>query len=281
MRGHFFDIDTILTVDNKVWIVDKSNPNVPLLKIKQSEFNLIKSGIYKSQNNKIEFGGKSYWVPKDLMETLKIKCKINKSNLSNLIFSMQEFMNKELIENLDYDINLDNLLHLKNTDDDIYIICSKNAKKNYELMIKKVEEKLKDNGLVIKNYYFISETFYNRNEDQISHKKIRLLLQHLIGLKTEGDKFTDEEITSYTEVFFYDDEDSSINLANNCNNVCEFLLSNTENTIKSKIKDILKSEEKILYTNLVSPNKFNRFQTKKIQLKFSNILKTFEGFKWK
>ena len=215
------------------------------------------------------------------METLKIKCKINKSNLSNLIFSMQEFMNKELIENLDYDINLDNLLHLKNTDDDIYIICSKNAKKNYELMIKKVEEKLKDNGLVIKNYYFISETFYNRNEDQISHKKIRLLLQHLIGLKTEGDKFTDEEITSYTEVFFYDDEDSSINLANNCNNVCEFLLSNTENTIKSKIKDILKSEEKILYTNLVSPNKFNRFQTKKIQLKFSNILKTFEGFKWK
>ena len=177
--------------------------------------------------------------------------------------------------------NLDNLLHLKNTDDDIYIICSKNAKKNYELMIKKVEDKLRDNGLVIKNYYFISETFYNRNEDQISHKKVRLLLQHLIGLKTEGDKFTDEEITPYTEVFFYDDEDSSINLANNCNNVCEFLLSNTENTIKSKIKDILKSEEKILYTNLVSPNRFNRFQTKKIQLKFSNILKTFEGFKWK
>jgi len=281
MRSHFFDIDTILITNNKVWIVDKSYPNIPLLKIEKSDFNLIKSGIYKSQNNKIEFGGKSYWVPKSLMETLKIKCKINKSNLSNLIFSMQEFMNKELIENLDYDINLDNLLHLKNTDDDIYIICSKNAKKNYELMIKKVEEKLKDNGLVIKNYYFISETFYNRNEDQISHKKIRLLLQHLIGLKTEGDKFTDEEITSYTEVFFYDDEDSSINLANNCNNVCEFLLSNTENTIKSKIKDILKSEEKILYTNLVSPNKFNRFQTKKIQLKFSNILKTFEGFKWK
>jgi hypothetical protein len=281
MRSHFFDIDTILITNNKVWIVDKSYPNIPLLKIEKSDFNLIKSGIYKSQNNKIEFGGKSYWIPKDLMERLKIKCKINKSNLSNLIFSMQEFMNKELIENLDYDINLDNLLHLKNTDDDIYIICSKNAKKNYELMIKKVEEKLKDNGLVIKNYYFISETFYNRNEDQISHKKVRLLLQHLIGLKTEGDKFTDEEITSYTEVFFYDDEDSSINLANNCNNVCEFLLSNTENTIKSKIKDILKSEEKILYTNLVSPNKFNRFQTKKIQLKFSNILKTFEGFKWK
>jgi len=281
MRSHFFDIDTILITNNKVWIVDKLYPNIPLFKIEKSDFNLIKSGIYKSQNNKIEFGGKSYWIPTDLMETLKIKCKTNKSNLSNLIFSMQEFMNKELIENLDYDINLDNLLHLKNTDDDIYIICSKNAKKNYELMIKKVEDKLRDNGLVIKNYYFISETFYNRNEDQISHKKVRLLLQHLIGLKTEGDKFTDEEITPYTEVFFYDDEDSSINLANNCNNVCEFLLSNTENTIKSKIKDILKSEEKILYTNLVSPNRFNRFQTKKIQLKFSNILKTFEGFKWK
>jgi hypothetical protein len=66
-------------------------------------------------------------------------------------------------------------------------------------IINKIEDKLKDNGLVIKNYYFISETFYNRNEDNISHKKVRLLLQHLIGLKTDDNKFTSEEIEEYFE----------------------------------------------------------------------------------
>ena len=40
------------------------------------------------------------------------------------------------------DINLENILHLKNTDDDIYVICSKNTKRNYELMISKIEDKL-------------------------------------------------------------------------------------------------------------------------------------------
>ena len=61
MRAYFFDIDSILTVYNKVWIVDKSNPNIPLLRINQSDFNLIKSGVYKNQGNKINFAGNFYW----------------------------------------------------------------------------------------------------------------------------------------------------------------------------------------------------------------------------
>ena len=73
---------------------------------------------------------------------IKIKAKNHRADISNLAFSLQEFMNKELIENLDYDINLENILHLKNTDDDIYVICSKNTKRNYELMISKIEDKL-------------------------------------------------------------------------------------------------------------------------------------------
>ena len=79
MRSYFFDIDTILTVYNKVWIVDKSNPNMPLLRINQSDFNLIKSGVYKNQGNKINFAGNFYWIPIDLMNEIKIKCKNNKS----------------------------------------------------------------------------------------------------------------------------------------------------------------------------------------------------------
>jgi transposase-like protein len=50
---------------------------------------------------------------------IKIKCKNLKIDITNLIFSMQEYMNPEVIDSLDYDINIDNLVHLKNTTDDI------------------------------------------------------------------------------------------------------------------------------------------------------------------
>lgn len=281
MRAYFFDIDSILTVYNKVWIVDKSNPNIPLLRINQSDFNLIKSGVYKNQGNKINFAGNFYWVPTDLMNNIKIKCKNNKSDISKLAFSMQEFMNKELIENLEYTINIENVLHLKNTDDDIYVICSKNNRKNYELMISKIEDKLKENGLVINKFYYISETFYNRNSDDISHKKVRLLLQHLIGLKTEGDKFTDEKLEQYDEVSYYDDEETSTQLACDSNKLLMVLLERTESSLKDIIKDDLKSTPHNLFVNYITGNKVNKFSTTKVLIQFSNLIKAFESFKWK
>ena len=279
MKAHFFDIDTILITDSKVWVVDKTKPNLPIMKISQSDFNLIKNGVYKSQGNSLEFGGHTYWLPTETFEKLKIKAKNYKSNISNIAFSMQEFMNKELIENLDYDINIENILHLKNTDDDIYFICSKNTKNNYELMISKIEDKLKDNGLVIKKFYYISETFYNRKSDDISHKKVRLLLQHLIGLKTEGDKFTDEELDQYDELFFYDDEENAIKLAKDSNKVLTVLLSNTDKSIKSIIKEELKSKPRTLFVNHITGNKVNRLITTKVDIQFSNLITVFESFK--
>jgi hypothetical protein len=192
---------------------------------------------------------------------------------------MQEFLNKELIENLEYNINLDNILHIKNTNDDIYIICSKNSKSNYELMLSKIEDKLKENGLLIKNFYFISETFYNRDEDDIAHKKVRLLLQHIIGLKTDGDKFTDFELKKYDDVYFYDNDDNSINLSNNVNNLLMFIYSNSDNNIKNLIRDRLKSLDLFLFINKVSGNRVNKFIKSKVKIELNNLIKTFESFK--
>ena len=210
MKAHFFDIETILVMNSKVWIVDKTNPKVPIIKISQSDFNLIKNGIYKSKDNSIYFGGSTYWLPDSLMNDIKIKCKNLKINITNLIFSMQEYMNPEVIDSLDYDINVENLEHLKNTTDDIYFICSKNTKNNYEKIIKKIEEKLAAIGLSVNKYYFISDTFYNRDLDEVAHKKVRLLLQHLIGMKTEGDKFIEEELQKYDVIEFYEDDENTI-----------------------------------------------------------------------
>jgi hypothetical protein len=281
MKAHFFNLDTILITNNKVWIVDKTIPNIPIMKITQSDFNLIKKGIYKSQRNSINFSGQTYWLPTDLFEKLKIKAKNNKTDVSNLAFSLQEFMNKELIENLEYNINLENILHLKNTDDDIYVICSKNTKRNYELMISKIEDKLKENGLIIRKFYFISETFYNKVSDDIAHKKVRLLLQHIVGLKTEGDKFTEEKLDQYDELFFYDDEENVIKLAKESNRLLTVLLSKTDIKLKEIIKEDLKSKNHTLYVNLITGNKVNRFVTTKVDIQFSNLITLFESFKWR
>jgi hypothetical protein len=38
---------------------------------------------------------------------------------------MQEFMNKEIIDNDDFVIHMQHIEHLKNINEDVYIICSK------------------------------------------------------------------------------------------------------------------------------------------------------------
>jgi hypothetical protein len=279
MNAHFFDIDSLIRVESLVWIVSKIRPNVPLIKITQSEFNLIKKGIYRKYNCQLTISGTKYWIPENLMNELKIKCKVNNCDITDIGFSMQEFMNPELISNLKYDIMVDNIYHLKNTSDEIYVICSRNTEENYKPIIKKVESSLQEIGLQIKKFYYISETFYNRSGDDISHKKVRLLLQHLIGYKTDGDKFTDEEVQKYETVYFYDDENVAVELAKNSNTLLHFLLNNSNENLKSLIKQNLKENESLLVVNHATHNKINPFLTKNVKLSYQNLIKTFEGFR--
>ncbi len=73
MKAHFFDLDTIIRIDNKVWIIDKKNPNNPILKISQSDFNLIRKGIYRSHNQRLSLNGTNYWFPEEIMNQIKTK----------------------------------------------------------------------------------------------------------------------------------------------------------------------------------------------------------------
>lgn len=280
MIAHFFDIDTLIRVDNSVWIVSKSKPSIPIVKITQSEFNLIKKGIYRKFNSSLDINGVSYWFPENLLNELKIKSKKQNFDISNLSFSMQEFTNKEIIENLDYQIIVEHFQHLKNKVDDIYVICSKMSKNSYEPIISKLEKELEDIGLKIKKFYFLSETFYNRKEDDIAHKKVRLLLQHLMGLKTDGDKFTDEEVSKYDLIYYYDDEPKVISLAQNSNSLFSILLDNSEQSIKDIIRNIVKSKDNSIIVRTVTHNKINLFNDKEVLIEFSHIKKTFESFSY-
>ena len=279
IKAHFFDLNTLVDIKQLCWIVDKTNPNIPIMKITKSDFNLIKSGIYKSQGNKVEFNGQTFWLPNEMFNRLKVKLKTNRISISNIGISMQEFLNSEIIKGIDFKLNLDNIIHLKNTSDDIYIICSKQTKKSYESIIDKLKEKLFEEGLKIKNFYFISETFYNSDNDDIKYNKIKLLIQHLVGYKTENNKFIDQEIERYDSIYFYDDELDTIKMSDEINVVLKFLLSKTDDGLKSVIKEDIKEYRPSLFINQITDNNFNRSLSKKVILDYTSLIKTFEGFR--
>ena len=279
--AHFFDLDVLISVKSDVWIVSKTNPKYPIIKITTSEFNLIKKGVYRKYNTPLKISDIDYWLPENLYNDIKIKCKNHRVDITSLAFSMQEFMNSEIIDNLEHSILLHNFQHLKNTNDDIYVICSKNSENNYLPIIKKLNVKLSELGLKIEKFYYLSETFYNRDTDYITHKKVRLLIQHLIGKKTDDNKFIEEDIKKYQNVYFYDDEVKVIELAKNSAQMFDFLISNTDKDLVSVIKSDLKSQEHFIFVKQVTHNLANPIQETKVPIKFSNIVKTFESFKYR
>lgn len=279
MNAHFIDLDIILKTESKPWIVSKENPNIPILKMEPSDFKLFQSGIYRNQNNKIEFYGKTYWLSNEFMNKVELSAKKYISDVSNLAISLQEHLKPQLIESIPFELDLSIFNSIINTDDDIYIICSKNTKRNYEKQIEKLEEKLKEKGLKIKDFYYISETFQNRDEDNISHLKVKLILQHLIGLKTEGDKIINEEITDYTKITFYDDSKPTIELAKRINHVLESLLIKTEKEVKLKVKDKIYEVDNVLIVKEYTHNKSKRFNETIVQLEYTNVIKNYENFK--
>ena len=278
MRAHFFDIGAIISADSKAWIVDKKDPKTPILKVSESDFNLIRSGIYKAQGNRIKFAGKEYWLPEDIMSKLKIRCKNLKKDISELAFSMREYMDRDVIDTLEYGLNMETLSLIKNSTDDIYVICSSNTKENYSKIIGKIESKLESIGLKVKKYYFISETFYERDADDIAHKKARLVLQHLLGMKTSSDRLSEEELDSYSEIMFYDEDIRSVKAVEDINSLLKLIFDNSEDSLKKAAKERISRERPCLVASLVTPNKVNRLSSKKVDLTLMNIAKTFESF---
>jgi len=278
MEAHFFDIDTLVKVEGNAWIVDKRNPKVPIMKISKSDLHLLENGIYRKQGNKIEFNGRTFWLPTDLYNQIKIKAKLFKTDLANLAISLQEFYNKSVVEELKFEFNLETLLTLKNTQPEIFIICSRQTKKNYQVIVEKLREELLKDGMKVKSFYYISDTFYNIDDDTIRFKKLRLFLQHLVGFKTSGQSFSTEEITQYNKLYYYDEQIDTLQLEMEVNPMLNLLYSNTRNGIKDLIKENIKELEPVIIINKINDNIYNRLETTKVILELSSFIKKFEGY---
>ena len=280
--AHFIESNIIFSSGSRPVIIDRNNPSKPITKIEPYDFELFKSGIYKGQNNKIDFNGNTFWLSNEFIDKLKILTKKLRIDMSNLAISMQEYLNKELIDTIPFTINLDIFKKFINSDNsDIYIICSKNTESKFENQIKKLESELSEMKLSIKKFYFISNTFYLNNDDHLSYIKCNLILQHLTGLKIEGDKFTEEEVERYNEISFYDDNKKSIKLATDMNKILEQLILKSESREKLLIKEVIKDNDIVLIIKEFTHNKINEFVDKIVELEYSNVIRNFENFKFK
>jgi hypothetical protein len=282
MNAHFIDINSIVTINSKVWIVSRKEPNKPILRIPKSEFNLIRKGVYRNQNLRFKMTGVDYWLSNELLNNIKVKCKTNNIDIGDISFSMQEFMNSEIIDKDDFTIHIENILHMKNTKDDVYLICSKNTKESYEFIFEKLEKELEKIGVSIKLKYFISETFYNRDKDSIRLNKIKVLIQHLIGYNIDFDKFSDVVTTLYDNIYFYEDDGKTVDDAKNINKNIKSLIDNTtDEEIKDNIKSVIRNNEPNLIIKHITFNKVNKFIRYEVPITWQNIIKTFEGFRYK
>lgn len=277
-KAIFIDLNVLLKTENQAWVVDKKNANIPILKISKSDFKLIKSGIFKSQGNRIDFNGTIFYLPNDLMNKIKIKTKSNNLDFSNLGISLQEFMNPNIIEKMEFEIDKKFIYELQNKLDDIYIICSNQTKRSYESIIEKIKDEFLINGLKIKTFYPISENFMNQNDDDIKFKKMRLLLQHLVGYKTNGLSFEDKEITRYNEIHFFDNNLNANKISLEINNLLEFLLARTDDGLRTVIKENVNDFRPKLWVHKITDNEYNKKISDKVILNISKIVKTFEKF---
>lgn len=276
--AHFFDLDTVITSDAKVWIVDKSRPSFAVHKISQSDFNLVRSGVFRSRGNRINFAGHDYWLSDTIMSEVNVACKRHRANTSNLAFSMREFMDEDLIRSSNHRVNEQVLRHLKNSPDDVYFICSRNTKSSYERMIEKVESRLEELGVKPTNYYYVSENFYESNEDDVAWDKCRLMLQHLLGLKSEGTKFSAQEVKRYDAVHFYDEDHRAVAMMDSIKDALQLMLAKSDVSEKDVIREVIKTFRPELVINVVTPNIKNIFSRNSVRLEYANIMKTFESY---
>jgi len=281
MNALFFDIDSIIKVESKVWVVSKKYPNRPLIKLSESEFNLIQTGIFKTKGVELNISGKNQWISEETYNLIKSACKKNSVDITALAFSMKEFNDPEIIDSLEYHIFKEHLIDCKNYTGHIYLLCSKNTLRNYEKIIQKVKSYLESIGVELFGHYALSETFFNRDEDKIVQSKNKLLIQHLVGYKTDDDKFTDNQIQQYKNITYYDSDSKSIDFSKSINNLLKILYDNSTDSIKDEIKTKVDNSEIKLLSNFVTYNLSNPFVKFETKISLYNLVKSFESFKWR
>ena len=261
----FFDLDnTLWYISSDVWVIDKDNPAKPIMKISPIEFALIKGGIYVKDDILIDYNNESFFISKDMLERIQRKKKIR---LGNIGISYREFFDEEILQKKEVKLLINNIKHLiGNNKVDIGVLTARSDRKKHTPLLNKLRLKLKEYGLEITKIYFISDTVKTVGyQDKVTYDKNRVLLEHLVGLTIEDDKFIPVKKMSYNKIHFYDDIKSNFLSVNKLQDYFDFLVRNSEDEVIEYINNRLKNNL-VLHNNLITNNEVNPFETNIIKL---------------
>lgn len=259
-----FDLDgTLWNIKNDdIWIIDKDKPYKPLLILDPLEFSLINSGKFVKDELKLDYNGSVYFISKALFD--KIKLKSGSENIERFGISFIPKVRKEILDKREVDILIHNIEHLRfNKFIDIGVLTARSNQRNHAELINKLRLELKKYGIQIDKIFFVGDTL----NDNVSRKKVSVLLEHLVGLKIKEGKFVSLKQDWYKKVSFYDDDINNIRAAEQIQRQLEDILNKTDDEVFRIILDRIQSFELTLDTYLVGDNEVNRFKKKTIVLK--------------
>jgi len=129
----------------------------------------------------------------------------------------------------------------------------------------KIQRKLNEYGFEITKIYFVSETIRLGWKDSVVYNKNKVLLEHMIGLTIEDEKFIPIKKDSYDKVYFYDDQINNFMSINQLQEYFDFLVRNSDDDCVDFINNRL-SKNIELSNNLISNNEENPFKTNILRL---------------
>ncbi len=261
---HFFDLDgTLWSVKTNAWIIDTRKPGVPILKLRDSELKLILAGVYINEEVYIEYNGETYWIGKKILERIKkFRPNIKEEYLG---LSFYEKLDPKFYDNLK--IYKENIRHLiEGGKCDVGILSARYSDEKDKLLLTTLKKELTDIGLDIDKFYYVNDYYKPTNDTQTSTKKANILLEHLVGFHIQNDKFVPLKQDRYEKVYFYDDEPSNIDVANNIQEFFDGYLENSEDEVYNRIIKVINEIKPTLYTNLITNNSLNRFKTTEVKL---------------
>jgi len=282
MDLHCFELNSLLNLDLKYWIINKDKPNIPILKIDENEMNLIQSGIYKKDNIVIKYNDNEYQISKDMFEKVKRKSGLKNLDVSQLGISYAEYFNEDVINKTKLTLMLYNIKHLKDSNTKIVIVSDKSNRKRYAHVLNVLRKELNSRGLDIWKIYFTANKINVRYNNEYGADQVKLVLEHLIGLKIDDYKFIPIKQDKFENVYYYSNEINNTHFINDIQSYFNDILKNTDDEMFEYVNDRLKNNVLTVYNNYVGSNKINPFTTAKIvlaeQTKFA-IRKVQENFK--
>jgi hypothetical protein len=277
---HLYDLDfTLWRTPSKLAVIDKKEPWKVIYRISPDKISMMKS-YYRKEDLTVNYNGGTWYLNEQMWSDIK-RLIGREITLSDIGISDREWTNEEILENQisKTDYLLENLNHLKGGKFDIGFLTARTRKKNHIDNINKLKEKVATKlKTSVKKVYFVNDLDENNSGDITSSRKAKILLEHLVGYKIKGSKFTSLKQDSYDRVFFYDDDKSNVEQANALQFLLEKLLVKTSKEVKHDILERIKQNNLFYIVNEITSNKLNPFIKYERKLLPPNNIKLFEDY---